>query len=312
MKTAFCIAVATAALAAPSFGAQVILNETFTDATRTLQSGQTDRYYIHGDELAWWTLSPDANPVDVNGSIGNPAESVWFSGTTTGTPGRIEGNLSSRPAFNTTNPEQNTITFGIDLRVDAYAASASRNFGLVVRDLNRKTGTDDLIPNFRLGFGRTTINGQSRLAFFGADTNNGNYGDFTPGAGHAIGWDAQDQIWAGGFDFGIYDANDAAANDTNDEFYRLEVTFNPFDGTSQTIDVIATQLSTGNQATLTQVVNVPFVFSNSSQSQLIVTGAWAGTLTGYVDNITVTVVPEPAALSVLSLGGLALLRRRRI
>lgn len=57
----------------------------------------------------------------------------------------------------------------------------------------------------------------------------------------------------------------------------------------------------------------PFIAGNVSPTDIFFVGVGAAgaDVTSFIDNVRVSVVPEPAALSLLGLGGLALLARRR-
>jgi hypothetical protein len=299
------VSAATLALAAPALASRVVFDETFTNATKTPNfsgPGGGPDVYTTTAAYNWYTFSPSTSTIDPS-STGNPAGGLYYSDTGSGAS-RLEQNLGSFAAFDTaTNPADATITFSVDLRVDEYASgSGASNPRFIIKDSSRANSF------YVVGFSRGVSPDAGRLFLF-AGENSAN--TFSPTLANAIGYNSATATWATGFNFGTYDTA-TANNDTNDEFYRLAVTFNPFTGTSQTIDVTATQLSTGNTATFTQTVATPFYFSKNVNDGIAFNngGSAAGKL--YIDNVKVNVVPEPAALSAIALSALGLTRRRRV
>jgi hypothetical protein len=111
--------------------------------------------------------------------------------------------------------------------------------------------------------------------------------------------------WAPGFDFGNYDAT-TSLNDTHDQSYRLVLSYN-FD-TGQVLGT-ATNLTTLESTAFTRTMNAGLAFNNAGSSFLTATTASNGAQ-AYLDNIQMSVVPEPAA-SISLIGGAGLLAAAR-
>ncbi len=291
---------AVAALAAPAAGARVVFEETFTDAVRNTGSG-ADVYTIVGN-YNWYTYSPADSAVEPGS--GASAGTIVFTDTGGGA-GRLEQNMGTFGNFDTSLPADSIITFSIDMKVESYSSGNGLSHPRFVMKDGGRTN-----PYFSVGFSRGTGSDSGRLFLFAGDTE-GTNNYFGPTLANAIGYDSTTGTWADGFDFGTYSLT-TDDNDTNDEFYRLAVTFNPFDGSTQIIDVTATQLSTGKTASLAITVTTPYHFSRTALNGIAVNAGGSAQGVMQVDNIKVTVVPEPAALSLLGLGALGLGRRRRV
>ena len=279
----------------------VVYEDSFNTSTRVTGTG-TDIYTIQGSSN-WYTFSPSTSTVDVSDTVGNPVKGIVMTDTGSGA-GYMSHNLGTATAFDGSQAATGKITFSVDMRVDAYTSgSGQSNFRMVLKDGGRTN------PFFVAGFTRGTGADESKLFLYAGDTGSTSNNYFSPTVADAIGYNANTSSFASDFDFGIFSST-STNNDTNDEFYRLAVTFNPAVGGSQTIDITATRLSNSSSATLTKTVATPYVFSNDSSDIVTLYAPGSATGTAYFDNVKVEAVPEPTALSLIGIGATALLRRR--
>jgi hypothetical protein len=201
------------------------------------------------------------------------------------------------------------VTF--DLRVDAYLTTASSNIPRFILRADNQTATGSQLV---IGFGYGNLNdgdGSTQDLTLFAETQTGTTTNIAPRDGSAIGLNAGTG-WSTGFNFGDYDGGAEAANDTNDEFYR--VTFD-YDAVTGGISGSVTQVATGNVAALPSglALTAGKAFSNTdSTDRFLLASSTSNTTTAYFDNFRFEAVPEPGSAALLAGGaGLLLGRRRR-
>jgi MYXO-CTERM domain-containing protein len=200
-----------------------------------------------------------------------------------------------------------TVLISLDLNVSSHIASAAAStVRLGILDGNAANGATVM----SVGWGYTNIatgDPTGELHFYrvgGAGT--------APSTASAIGWSGGSPV--AGFDFGDYNSGSAASNDTApigtspSAYYRIAVTLTQ--GSTAASGTI-TNLNTAESASFTHTLLAPLDWGNNATDGLQLLSGLGGTGVYSMDNISVSVVPEPSSAL---LGGLALLglaRRRR-
>jgi hypothetical protein len=200
-----------------------------------------------------------------------------------------------------------TVTISMDLNVSSHiAAAAASTVRLGILDGNAANGATIMT----VGWGYTNIatgDPASELHFYrvgGAGT--------APTTASAIGWSGGSPV--AGFDFGDYNSGSGPSNDTApigtspSAYYRIEVTLTQ--GSTAATGTI-TNLNTSQSAGFTHTLLAPLNWGNNATDGIQLLTGLGGTGVYNMDNISVSVVPEPSGVL---LGGLALLglaRRRR-
>ena len=200
-----------------------------------------------------------------------------------------------------------TVMISLDLNVSSHIAAAAAStvrFGIL--DGNAANGATVMA----VGWGYTNIatgDTTSELHFYrvgGAGT--------APTTASAIGWSGGSPV--AGFDFGDYNSASGPSNDTApigtspSAYYRIEVTLTQ--GSTAASGTV-TNLNTAESTSFTHTLLAPLDWGNNATDGLQLLSGLGGTGVYSMDNISVSVVPEPSGAL---LGGLALLvlaRRRR-
>jgi hypothetical protein len=202
-----------------------------------------------------------------------------------------------------------TVTVSLDVNVSNYiAAVAASTVRLGILDGNTGNGATVLL----VGWGYADVDPvdtTSELLFYrvrGAGT--------APSAANAIGWTGGSP--AAGFDFGDYNSTSGPSNDTApigtspSAYYRISLTLTQGStAASGSITNLTTSQSTSWADPL--ALAAPLNWGNNATDGLQLLSGLGGTGVFNMDNISVSVVPEP---STALLGGLTLLgflRRRR-
>lgn len=186
---------------------------------------------------------------------------------------------------------------------------------LKVTSISNVTGASVSTPRFVLNTGTEIIHfGLGVVALSDGDANNDLALFVTPGAassavssGTAVGFTGS--AWQAGFDLGDLSTTTATDNNTNDQFYRFDLTFT-VGSTAVTGNV--TNLGTAQVATANRTLGSAFSFTNGAANHTFqVFGGQGGQSAFQVDNISIDIVPEPSALAIMGLAGAYLLRRGR-
>lgn len=233
------------------------------------------------------TVGGDGNAFVVSGGVLN------ISDTLTVSPTPVFIVPTTRFATTTFNPGD-LITVSMDIRVNSLLGA-----GNSVPRLTISSAGAELLT---VGYGHATFSGTTSLTmgFY-----KGGHSANSVGAANGIG------INAPGFDFGVYDSGSAAANGTNDTWYRIQITLTQgqvaYTGSITNLSTLDVADFDGNLANSTALA-----WANDSNNGFRVYAGQGGTSNFDVDNLTVALVPEP---SVILLGGLAALvwtGRRRL
>lgn len=271
--------------------------------------------YAGGGSGADWTVTTVSTNVSatVSTAQGATAPSLHLvDANNTSTDGnsvyaRAKFAAAAKP-FDMANASDATVRISFDLKVDSLVGIATNTSGarVILSDYNKTQVT--------VAFGgRTNIDsdGSNDLFFF---IGNGNIP--LPQASTAIGLKA-DKTWDTGFDFGTYNTATGTANNSKGAFYRFELTFQ---AGSATVTGTATNLATNQSASFTHTAAAALSFSNADNATYAESNSIQfqnphstalGLLDAYLDNVKVEVVPEPAGLGLLGLGGLLGWRRLR-
>jgi MYXO-CTERM domain-containing protein len=202
----------------------------------------------------------------------------------------------------------NLLTAKFDFRVEDFNSGAAENSN--PRFIFRHTNAAN--TQIIIAFGRTTTahiddgpaGGDSDLAMVAHVATSGT-SLVVPSNANAIGLN-QGSGWAPGFDFGNYDP-DTSLNDTNDQFYHVEVTY---DFVTGGVTGSATNVSTGESATFARTMNAGLTFTNAA-SAIQLSSFSPNTTVSYFDNLEVSVTPEPSGALALLVGAGALAARQR-
>jgi hypothetical protein len=190
-------------------------------------------------------------------------------------------------------------------RVDSFASSnGTHNPRFILRYANLAS------QQLTIGFGRNatvnldTADGVDDLALYASPASSTITSPLTT---TAIGLSGGS--FAPGFDFGNASAT-AADNDTHDQFYRIEFTYD-FD--TGAVVGTATNQTTLESASFNRTMTAGLGFASDATvntDSIIFANGQAATSTDYFDNVVVEVIPEPSALVIFGCGGLLLGFRR--
>ena len=200
--------------------------------------------------------------------------------------------FDSYPSFDTSAPDQGTLSITLDLAVTSMG-SVNANNNSIPRVLLRSTttgGTTISSESLTIGLGRS---GTDRIVLFAARGDNA-----APSASSAV-------IL---HDFGLYVAP-ASDIDTNDLYVSIAISY--LQGSSE-MKVTASQA--GADAFSTEATVTGFgaatTYTNTTTAFLAATGT-SSSSNLFIDNLLIQTIPEPAAALLGSLAALGLLRRRR-
>ena len=288
----------------------VVWSDDFSDDT---PGARPSRDFVGGAAGEDYQFTNDAANAStlVSGTVGNPPNSMVQTDITLTGGGPIVTLPMDHFAPFALDATNNLLRVTYDFRVDSFTSSSgSVNPRFILRFAN--ANLQQLVIGFARGgtVGGTLDDGDAPFdnALFAQVGGTGSA--FPPTTANAIGL-IPGTGWAPGFDFGDYDADsaDAALNDTHDEFYRFELTYDFTDGS---LDGVVTNQTTLQGTTFSRTMQSGLAFTNSSARGLLFAGATGSTDVHYFDNVTVEVVPEPAsAVLVLAAAGAAALSRRR-
>jgi hypothetical protein len=238
-------------------------------------------------------------------SVGDTAPSLAFNDPNAAATATLTV-LSTQWAPLNFSASNNLLVTEFDFRVDDFnsgIADAAPRF--VLRHAN--AGNQQII----VAFGRTTAtpiaDGDDPLEYdlalaAGVPTTGTSF--LPPTDANAIGLNPGTG-WAPGFDFGNYNA-DTSFNDTGDQFYRIMLTY---DFNTGAVTGSATNTATNESATFARTMTAGLLFNTAASSFLTATTA-SSSAQSYLDNIRISVVPEPGTSAVL-LGGAGLMAIRR-
>ncbi|HEV7298150.1 MAG TPA: PEP-CTERM sorting domain-containing protein [Tepidisphaeraceae bacterium] len=255
----------------------------------------------------------------ISQTVTNTTGSLAYSGSDTSTSISSSSfvNFSRFGSFDTSLPSQKTFTATFDFRVDSFVCSNISTFRVTLQDQYQLAGVNRA-RTMTIGLGYANIDGVTGNELFlkalAKDDALSSASTIESSAASAIGWDGTS--FASGFNFGQYDSANAAANDTNDEFYRFSLTFT---GGSGVVDGAVTRLSDSSSVAFTRSLpqGSEFEFKGGALAGATPTDAMGivlpqgGTGQIYVDNMSFTAVPEPTSLGLIGVAACGLLARRR-
>lgn len=316
MRSPVTLAVGTLLLGAQlSCHALIVWSDSFTG--QTAGGGPSNDFAGGGagNDYALIASGPNATFV-VNDTVGNlaPALALVDTGTTGSDQVTLQVTMNQFAPFDV-SPASATpmMRVSFDLRVDSFLAGTNtQNARFIFRANNANATGSQLV----IGFSYADLNdgdaSTADLTLF-ADTQTGNSSNLPPKNGTAIGL-IPGVGWQPGFDFGSNNPADAAANDTNDEFYRISFEYNSITGG---ISGTATQLSSGASVPLPGGLTLAAgtSFNNSVEDRFLMASSVANTASVYLDNLVFETIPEPTCGLIVS-GGFAVLgfhrsRRKR-
>ncbi|MBX3743023.1 MAG: hypothetical protein KF712_18710 [Akkermansiaceae bacterium] len=223
--------------------------------------------------------------LNTNGPGGSRAiELVDTSGTLASTAVLTPTVANGAPAFNTALPGQELLRLTADFAVTTLTASGS-NVNVPRIILGDLADPANLI---HVGLGRTS--GGNVILYAGK----GDSSNPSDGATRVL-----------LHNYGSYNGGDVAANDTNDVYVTLTLTYS---SVTNAMTITATNGGVNGSGSLTGFSG----FNNDNLTLSFVSGTSAQT-TAYLDNVTLETlpIPEPAAALLGSVATLGLLLRRR-
>jgi hypothetical protein len=293
--------------------ATVVWSDSFNGQTAGVAPSMDFLGGAAGNDYAVIASGPNANFV-VSDVVGNgvPGLTVVDTGTGGTDQATLQVTMNHFAPF-VVGPASVTPVMRVrfDIRVDSFLAAANAQNA---RFIFRANNTNNTGSQMVIAFSYADLNdgdpATGDLALF-ADTQTGGTSNVPPKNNTAIGL-IPGTGWLPGFDFGSFDAGDAAANDTNDEFYRISF---DYDSISGAISGSVTQLSSGATAALPAGLSLTpgTTFSNTTaEDRFLLASSVSNTATAYFDNFVFEAVPEPTG-AILVTGGLAFvaIQRRR-
>ncbi len=239
--------------------------------------------------LADWVLSqPAGSDIEISNSEGNPLPSLRLSDTdnTAYASGRYTiSDISSQAPGNTLN-------YSFDWNITSFA-TALANTAANPRMVLQVNDTDFL----SLGFGRRGGYPQGTcLFFYVSDSSGAVIPTVTDTNAAAIGY-TSGSGWADGSFFGNYNSEDASANST-DGWIHFELSYVSGDDT-----VYGTMINGENTITFSWAVDATTLESMDEFTILVESGS-SSQSDFYIDNMDVSVIPEPSQSALGLLGGL--------
>lgn len=204
------------------------------------------------------------------------------------------------------------LNVSFDLRVDSYLSTGSNlAFRFILRANGSQLAGDQMVIAFNCGNLddgdadldlALSVGVQPTTSHMSATDPAARPVGFIPGVG-----------WLPGFDFGNYNPDNAADNNTNDASYNVSFSYDSISGgVNGVVTRIASDATNGFSAPFTLQMNSGLDFSNTdSRDVFILASADALEGVAHFDNIVFEAVPEPSVASGLLLGLAALASRRR-
>jgi len=300
---------AVSALAISTSSAAVVWADDFSDSRA---SAPNPYDYAGGEAGNDYLSDARGNAFTVSGGVLNIADTVSNSpGSGDAVLAVTTSQWSARP---TTDGDVLRVSYSI--RVNSLLAGGGSSVPRFSIFQNAGTNVNALNANGALvtvGFGYGAFD-----ADVGSDL--GFYTTRDPGTGTPAAVGISGGVWADGFDFGNYDSDNAANNNTaallgnTAEFYRVVIEMR--EGSTDITGSITNESNPAQTTTFNATAGIALNFKdNSSGLDGIRIGTGQGGITNTdIDNILIEVLPIPepsSALLVGACGVLGLLRRRR-
>ena len=294
---------AVSALAISTSSAVVVWADDYSDARA---SAPNPYNYPGGADGNDYLADAHGNSFTVAGGVLNIADTVSNSpGSGDAVLAVTTSQWSARP---TTDGDILRVSYSI--RVNSLLAGAGASVPRFSIFQNADGNASALNANGALitvgfGYGAFDADGGSDLAF---------YTTRDPGTGTPAAVGISGGVWADGFDFGNYDSQAFAANDTNDQFYRVVIEMR--EGTTEITGSITNESNSAQTTTFNATSGVALNFKDNitNLDGIRIGTGQGGTTNTDIDNILIEVLPIPepsSALLVGACGVLGLLRRRR-
>ncbi len=254
----------------PSTQAGIVYSEDFTDLT-TLPS-------------AFTVGSNTGVTVGVSVDEGNLAPSLTIndSSTSFGGSATVYGNNWS--AFNTATGPDKTFQVSFDWRIDSSLSTGAATLRFNI-SLGGTTAT-----TVNIGFGHAIVDSINTNFFYAAGGTSG----ATPSSANAIGYNGTSFL--PGFNFGTYSTT-ATENNTDGDYFRFALSYTDQSSTAS-LSVFNTS-DPSQTATFTITGITPTSVSNTTGRYIQALSGQSGTGVAYVDNLVVSIVPEPSAFALL-------------
>ncbi len=234
---------------------------------------------------------------DVSTIDGYTAPSAFLSDTSTVNSGTLSVAGNNWSAFNTATGAEKTFQVAFDWKVASSLSTAASTMRVNIV----LGGTTPTTVN--IGFGHSTISGINTNYFYAAGGSTG----VTPSATYAIGYDGTS--FANGFNFGTYSSTTDTDNDTNGNYYHFLLSYE--DQATTALLTVTNNADLSETTTYTITGLTATSVANTSGRLISLLSGNSGTGVSYIDNINVSVVPEPSTLALISMSGIALLTLRR-
>ncbi|PAW79647.1 MAG: hypothetical protein B9S32_03675 [Verrucomicrobia bacterium Tous-C9LFEB] len=229
----------------------------------------------------------------VSTTEGYTAPSAVLSDTSTANAGTLSVTGNNWSTFNTSTGAEKTFQVSFDWKVASSFSSAASTmrFNIVLG------GTTPTTVN--IGFGHSTIGGTDTNYFYAAGGSTG----VTPSATYAIGYNGTS--FENGFNFGTYSSSTDTNNSTNGNYYHFLLSYE--DQATTALLTVTNNADLSQTTTYTITGLTATSVANTSGRLIALLSGNGGTGVSYIDNLNVSVVPEPSAFALVSLGGTALL-----